>query len=122
MNALSSQVSGSHYKNMNMQPVELFALTRCTAFQANIWKYIARYKYKNGAEDIKKAIHYAQLAIELKCNGNLNTTQLAPISDFCYFNNLSPAVSSIIMQAGQDNYKAVIKKCQALLKVEYNIG
>lgn len=71
MKALDTQIGGNHYKNMSMQPVELFAKTRCTAFQANIWKYITRYKYKNGAEDIKKCMHYAELAIELNCNGNL---------------------------------------------------
>lgn len=71
MDALKLQVGGSHYKNMPFQPVELFAKTRCTAFQSNIWKYISRYKDKNGAQDVRKCIHCAQLAIDLKCNGNL---------------------------------------------------
>lgn len=62
--ALNNQIGGSHYKDMPFQPVELFAKTHCTAFQANIWKYISRYKTKNGKEDVEKCMHYAELAKE----------------------------------------------------------
>lgn len=50
--AIDTQIGGNHYKKMPFQPVTLFAKTHCTAFQANIWKYISRYKFKNGKEDI----------------------------------------------------------------------
>ena len=32
----------------------------------NIIKYAARHKSKNGAEDVKKIIHYAQLILKLE--------------------------------------------------------
>ena len=83
--ALDNQIGGSHYKDMPFQPVELFAKTHCTAFQANIWKYISRYKTKNGKEDVEKCMHYAELAKELKCNGQLgakkNTAHTNILSD-----------------------------------------
>lgn len=121
MKALDIQIGGSHYKGMAMQPVELFAKTRCTAFQANIWKYIARYKYKNGAEDIKKCMHYAELAIELNCNGNLGYKRMGVVNSFCTNNSefLSAAQRRIILHAGWDNYESVIKECKELLCKEY---
>lgn len=33
-------------------------------FEGNIVKYITRHKDKNGAEDIKKVIHYAEMILE----------------------------------------------------------
>ena len=65
MKAIESQVGGNHYKDMAFQPIELIAALRCSFIQGCIIKYISRYKNKNGAQDIKKCIHYAQLAIEL---------------------------------------------------------
>lgn len=119
MKASEVQIGGSHYKNMKMQPVELFALTKCTAFQANIWKYIARYKYKNGKQDIEKAIHYAQLALEFNCNGDLNTASKYAVAEFCCINKLSSAVTTIIVSASNDNYNRVIDMCKKLIIKEY---
>ena len=119
MKATESQVGGSHYKDMPFQPAELFAKTKCTAFQANIWKYITRYKNKNGAQDIKKCIHYAQLAMELKCGGNLGYRKMRIVETFCSVNKLSEEQKAIVVTAGYDEYKIVIKYCQALLLKEY---
>ena len=119
MKATESQVGGNHYKDMPFQPVELFAKTKCTAFQANIWKYITRYKNKNGAQDIKKCIHYAQLAMELKCNGNLGCRKMRTVQTFCSVNKLSEEQKAVVVMAGFDEYKIVIKYCQALLLKEY---
>ena len=65
MKAIENQIGGDHYKGMAFQPIELITAIRCSFIQGCIIKYISRYKYKNGAQDIKKCIHYAQLAIEL---------------------------------------------------------
>lgn len=119
MKAIDTQVGGSHYKDMPFQPVELFAKTKCTAFQANIWKYITRYKNKNGEQDIKKCIHYAQLAIELKCNGDLGHKEKAEITRFCTENELTYYQRGIVYRAGLDEYHKVINLCQALLRKEY---
>lgn len=119
MKALDVQIGGNHYKNMKMQPVELFAKTRCTAFQANIWKYITRYKYKNGAEDIKKCMHYARLAKELNCNGDLDRGKKMDVQNFCEKNKLPGIIRYIVLAAGHDLYDDVIRKCEELLSEEY---
>lgn len=62
--ALDVQVGGSHYKDMPIQPIEYITKNKLDWYQGNIVKYASRHHFKNGAEDLKKVIHYAQLALE----------------------------------------------------------
>lgn len=66
MSALDTQEGGSHYKDCAIQPIEFIHANGLDFFQGNIVKYAARHKAKNGAQDLKKVIHYAQLALELQ--------------------------------------------------------
>lgn len=65
MSALDKQVSGQHYKNMLIQPVEFIVKNNISFLEANVIKYVCRHKEKNGIDDINKAIHYLELAKEL---------------------------------------------------------
>lgn len=64
--ALQVQVGGSHYKNFKIQPLEFTMANNLDFIQGNVVKYICRHKEKNGVEDLKKVIHYAQLAAKLQ--------------------------------------------------------
>ena len=64
--ALDKQVSGSHYKDKGIQPIVYIHANDLGFCAGNVVKYITRYKGKNGAEDIRKAIHYCQLLLELE--------------------------------------------------------
>ena len=66
MSALDIQQGGSHYKDCAIQPIEFIHANGLDFFQGNMVKYATRHKAKNGAEDLKKVIHYAQLALELQ--------------------------------------------------------
>lgn len=66
MSALDMQVSGSHYTKLKIQPIEFIQANDLDFFQGNVIKYITRHKDKNGVDDLRKVIHYAQLAIELQ--------------------------------------------------------
>lgn len=65
-NPLEKQVGGSHYKGFIIQPVEFIHKNNIDFLSGNIIKYAARHKSKNGAEDVKKIIHYAQLILKLE--------------------------------------------------------
>jgi hypothetical protein len=65
-NALSKQVGGNHYAEMPIQPVEFIVANEMGFLEGNIIKYICRHQDKNGAEDIKKAIHYCELLLQIK--------------------------------------------------------
>ena len=66
MSALTEQAGGSHYKGMAIQPIEYIMANQLDYLQGNVVKYISRHKAKNGAEDIRKAIHYCSLILELQ--------------------------------------------------------
>lgn len=67
--ALKIQEGGTHYKGMVIQPVEYIHSNNIGYLDGNVIKYVSRHKSKNGAEDIKKAIHYLQLILELEYGG-----------------------------------------------------
>lgn len=62
--ASDSQIGGSHYAKLAIQPMEYCLKNRLNYAQSNAIKYITRYKDKNGIEDLKKAIHCIELLIE----------------------------------------------------------
>ena len=64
--ALEVQSGGTHYRDMAIQPIEFIHANNLDFMQGNIIKYAARHKTKNGAADLRKAIHYCQLALELQ--------------------------------------------------------
>lgn len=72
MSALSIQEGGNHYKNFKIQPVEYIHANGLTYFQGNVVKYVTRYRTKNGEQDLKKAIHYLQLILELEYGTKFN--------------------------------------------------
>lgn len=66
MSALNEQTGGNHYKDLAIQPVEYIFHNQLPYLEGNVVKYVTRHKSKNGAEDIRKAIHYCQLILQLE--------------------------------------------------------
>ena len=64
--ALRKQEGGNHYKDMKIQPVEFITANNLGFIEGNVVKYICRHEAKNGAEDIKKVIHYCELLLQTK--------------------------------------------------------
>ena len=68
--SLTTQVGGSHYKDMPIQPIEFCMKNNFNLCQSNVVKYISRYKVKNGVEDLKKAKHMIDMLIDLEYGGD----------------------------------------------------
>ena len=68
--ATKIQVGGSHYKDFKIMPIEYISKNNLDFLEGNIVKYVSRHRNKNGAEDIKKIIHYAELILELEYGEN----------------------------------------------------
>jgi hypothetical protein len=64
--ALDKQVLGNHYKDKSIQPIVYIHANDLGFCAGNVVKYVTRYKTKGGAADIKKAIHYLELLLELE--------------------------------------------------------
>ncbi len=62
--ALGTQVGGSHYKDMAIQPIDYILGNGLGYCEANVVKYVSRWKVKNGVEDLRKARHYLDILIE----------------------------------------------------------
>lgn len=69
---LDHQVAGGHYKAFKIQPIEFIQGNKLDFCEGNVIKYVCRHREKNGAEDIKKAIHYLRLLLELEYNNDNN--------------------------------------------------
>lgn len=63
-NPKDTQIGGDHYKKYAIQPLDYIVANDLSFLAGNAIKYITRYKDKNGAEDIRKAIHYLELLLE----------------------------------------------------------
>lgn len=63
---LHTQSGGDHYLNMPVQPIQFIHANDLDFMSGNIVKYACRHQNKNGAADIRKIIHYAQLILELQ--------------------------------------------------------
>ena len=94
------QVGGKHYKYMKIQPTEFISVNGIPFIEGNVIKYVCRHAYKNGKEDVLKAIHYLNLLLEYHynesdniqgpvceggrtCNSDCNCTQKDSGGEFC---------------------------------------
>lgn len=69
MKTLETQIGGSHYEDMKIQPIEFILENNLSFLEGNILKYICRYKSKNGLQDLLKARHYLDILIEHEQRG-----------------------------------------------------
>ena len=64
MKSYKKQVGGNHYKKYKIQPIEFILKNNIGFCEANIIKYVLRFKEKGGVEDLLKAKHYIELLID----------------------------------------------------------
>lgn len=66
MSALDIQVSGDHYKDFKIQPIEYIHGNGLPFIEGCIIKYISRWRQKGGIKDLEKIKHFVDLLIELE--------------------------------------------------------
>ena len=66
LKAKQQQVGGTHYKELAIQPVDYCQLNKMGFCESCVVKYVSRHRSKNGAQDIKKAIHFLELLLEIE--------------------------------------------------------
>jgi hypothetical protein len=74
LSALDKQVAGVHYKDKGIQPIVYIHANDLGFCEGNVIKYVTRHKDKNGAADIRKAIHYLELLLELQYQDKTSST------------------------------------------------
>ena len=61
MDAVSKPI---HYNFSDVQPIDAIEAWNLNFRLANVIKYVARHKHKNGLEDLKKALYYLQREVD----------------------------------------------------------
>ena len=57
------QVGGTHY-DQKIQHVDFVVANEIPYMDAQVMRYICRHDRKNGAEDVRKAMHYCEMILE----------------------------------------------------------
>lgn len=57
------QVGGNHYQVADIQPWDVMMAYGLDPWSANVIKYLLRFPYKNGVQDLEKAKHYIEFLI-----------------------------------------------------------
>ena len=55
----------SHYNKSIIQPIDFIESLKLDFLEGNVVKYVSRYKYKNGLEDLEKANYYLNKLISM---------------------------------------------------------
>ena len=64
MSAYDKQIGGSHYRSLKIQPSKFVIENELLFPEGNVIKYICLHRFKNGKEDLLKAIHFIEMIIE----------------------------------------------------------
>ena len=104
--SLTKEIKGTHYQQYKVQPIELIMDMGWNFIQGNIAKYVLRAKYKNGQEDIDKAIHYCELGMDLDDRESYaDNIAFQRITNFIQNNELNPFITSILLHIEAKSYK-----------------
>ena len=66
MSAFETQVSGTHYSKLAIQPMQYSMANKLDACQHTIIKYVTRFRDKGKLADLEKARHVLDMLIELE--------------------------------------------------------
>ena len=64
MSVYNKQIGGTHYRKMKIQPSKFVIENELLFPEGSVIKYICRHRFKNGKEDLLKAIHFIEMIIE----------------------------------------------------------
>ena len=70
MNITDEQVGGTHYKDMNIEPIDYIMANGLNYLEGNVIKYVSRWRTKDGLRDLHKAKHYIQMLIDAEKKEN----------------------------------------------------
>lgn len=116
--ASKKQIGGSHYRKYGYQPTKFINDLNLSFIQGNIIKYVLRHKDKNGIEDINKAIHYAEMAIEWDAKGGCDSDYNIYSNEFTLFSKQfdDTFILDILVSVLLDKWQNVIDTCNQYIK------
>ncbi len=61
---MEDKIKPNYYNNYKITPIDFILQNNIPFCEANVIKYLCRWKNKNGVEDLKKAVEYIQILIK----------------------------------------------------------
>jgi len=126
------QEGGNHYERLKVEPVKVFVAFNFNWFQGEILKYTSRFQYKNGEQDLNKAIHISSMAVDLKVGQNRRNKILftkllnkrRPLEDLTndfvnQFDDYKEYMSILLIGLVEENYSFVKETVEKLKKKFY---
>lgn len=71
---LDIQISGTHYKELKIQPIEYIHANGIPFAEGSVIKYVTRWRSKGGLKDLEKAKHFIELLILLETKSQVEST------------------------------------------------
>lgn len=118
--SLEIQVGGDHYKKYAIQPLEFAEKIGLNPICFSAFKYVTRFKDKNGLQDLDKAIHCLDIHNEIGKEKDLyvDCNMLTKFLD--QFSEMHAKVIFIVLQA-QGNKKKVLNAKIAIEQLKVNL-
>lgn len=112
--SLMKQVGGSHYQKYQKQPLQFAEQAQLNPIIFCAFKYVCRYKDKNGKEDLNKALHCLSVFEEIGTEKRIILTN-DYVKDFLnQFTGLHKLALAEILEVAQD--KSKLWKVELLIK------
>lgn len=120
-NPLDIEVGGTHYKKLPFQPVTLITRLKLNFIQGSIVKYISRFRYKNGKEDLEKVLHYVDLGIALNPDNffTVNDYSMQNIDEYIRENDFTELIRDIIWCTSLQYWNKVKNHVEQLITQVY---
>lgn len=99
MNAFGYQVGGDHYKQFVTEPIKVIdrIASEKNYCVATAFKYLIRYPYKDGQQDLEKASHYLHLATEFPMRYVDSEEWFLDVTNFACVNGLNRDHASLLI-------------------------
>ena len=126
------QVGGNHDERLKVVPIKVFVAFNFDWYQGEILKYVSRFQFKNGEQDLCKAIHISSMAVDLKVGQNRMNKVLftkllnkrRPLEDITndfvnQFDDYKEYMSILLIGLVEENYSFVKETVEKLKKKFY---
>lgn len=122
MTALDYQHGGKHYKDLTIQPIEFIMANQLGFAEGCVVKYVTRWRYKGGMEDLRKARHFLEFILEshdyqekfrvIRLSEPIYLDTITP-HDYIAANQIPLPEAGVISHVGMWNYNARLQEIQA---------
>lgn len=105
---LSGKALAPQYAQGGMQPLDFIRANNLNFSEACVVKYVDRWPFKNGAQDLYKSVHYSLLLLQeyFGLDNNTISTMMKMIADY---NNPHLPATKQVLRAPQFHYNPASK-------------